>query len=233
MQEGRSLAKLGLMLVVNPRRAFVEVHARPVSWWWPCSVVLLCTLAFWTFYFTTVDPAWLVGRALAEMGRLPPGLQRGIGERLTPQIMLFETVAMAVVGLGLKLAVVSGYLQLVARLAGDARTRFLQWLALVSWASLPAVASVVGMALGYALAPGDQVDAGTLSTTRLAVLFQSPDGHPVLGSLLDYDLARLWTLALLIVGVRVYRKSGRVSAAATVLVPWAVLLGARLLAASA
>jgi hypothetical protein len=226
------VAAIARDLVVRPCHAFGQIREHPGTWWWPCTVVLACTTVFWIAYFATVDGAWLVDRTLAEMGRhVPPDVLRGLRGRMTTTALGCVTVATAVAGLGLRLTVVSVYLGLVARLSGDTRSRFAQWLALASWASLPEAAGIVGKAIEYVLAAGDRTDPGTLSTSFSRLSGFHP-AHPLLVRLLDYDVAGAWTLALLVVGVRAYRRSGWVSAAAIVSWPWALAWAVRLLQAS-
>jgi hypothetical protein len=214
-----------------PREAFSFAKQRPGLWWAPVALLLLASTAFWTYYFSTVDTAWLVDFELSQMAaKMPPEITSQARAMMTPRIMLIEAVFIVLVSIGIKLSAVAAYLQLTAKLSGDTKTRFGQWLSLVAWSMLPMLVGLAGQTLNVLWSSTGHIDPESLSVTTLASItgFSAPKGW--LQLVFNYDFMQLWSLALLVIGVSVYQAVPMRRAALLVLSPWLLLLLARALA---
>lgn len=216
----------------SPREAFTFAKQRPGLWWAPIALLLLASTAFWLYFFATVDAAWLVNSELSQMGdRMPPEITAQVKALMTPRMMLFQALTVLVIALGIKLSAVAAYLQLVAKLSGDKKTRFGQWLSLVAWSCVPLLVGLAGQALHVLWSTTGHVDPDTLSVTTLASITGASASRGWLQQLFDYDFVKLWSLALLVKGVSVYQSVPLRRAALVVLTPWILLLLARVAAA--
>jgi hypothetical protein len=83
------------------------------------------------------------------------------------------------------------------------------------------------MAASYATAGDRELDPDQLVVTAVGPTFGLHAAGPA-GVLLQYDLVGLWSLYILVVGVAQFRSISRRRASLIVLVPWALLLAARL-----
>jgi hypothetical protein len=158
---------------------------------------------------------------------IPPDMLDKARQFLTPGVLMAQTMFGAVIMLGFRLASVATYLHLAAKLAHDNTVSFMKWLSLAAWSTLPELLSTLAMAASYATAGDRELDPDQLVVTAVGPTFGLHAAGPA-GVLLGYDLVGLWSLYILVVGVAQFRSISRRRASLIVLVPWALLLAARL-----
>jgi hypothetical protein len=223
-----NLADVGLDAFLAPAKTTKFAATFPRLWWWPVSLVLVATFAFWAWYFQTIDINWLLDVGMKQMAAsIPPDMLDKARQFLTPGVLMAQTMFGAVIMLGFRLASVATYLHLTAKLAHDNTVSFMKWLSLAAWSTLPELLSTLAMAASYATAGDRELDPDQLVVTAVGPTFGLHAAGPA-GVLLGYDLVGLWSLYILVVGVAQFRSISRRRASLIVLVPWALLLAARL-----
>jgi hypothetical protein len=223
-----NLADVGLDAFLAPARTTKFAAAFPKLWWWPVTLVLVATFAFWAWYFHTIDINWLLDVGMKQaLGSMPPEMLEKARQFLTPGVLMAQAMFGAVIMLGFRLASVATYLHLIAKLAHDNTVSFMKWLSLAAWSTLPELLSTLAMAASYATAGDRELDPDQLVVTSIGPTLGLHPAGPA-GVLLGYDLVGLWSLYILIVGVAQFRSISRQRASLIVLVPWALLLVVRL-----
>jgi len=138
----------------------------------------------------------------------------------------------SVVGPALALAMTSGVLLLLSKLALGGRGSFQQMMAVVSHAWLPlSVHGLLSIPIYLAKEP-DTIDfENPLPVANLGFLFSSTDQAKLyrLGS--SIDLFSFWVMVLLVIGISRLTGRSKGAAAAVVAAPWALVVAIRALTA--
>lgn len=222
-----------LDIFVAPGKALRGARAH-IHWLWvPLGTLLAVMAVFWSFYYLTVDFAWLAEQLIA-----PQAAQMSAEQReqtlafMNPGFLIASTLITALVFVFLINALIALYLFIIAKVTGDEENGYGRWFAASVWSGFPGVLSILGMALNYALAQGNQMTQQELSVTNLnALLFHFPMQHPWAGFTAALDLTAFWQIALLALSVSIftgrgYGKSLWIAAAPYLLVfgTWAVII---------
>jgi hypothetical protein len=225
-----AVTQVGVDVLSSPAPGFESIKRKPRSWWVPVTLVIGASVVYWSIYFGTVDMAWLSHKALEPLqGKLDSHALERMSQAITPRVLIAEALAGKVLTLSFTVAVIAAYLRVVSQWQVRETPTPLQWLALAAWSRLPELAGYVGSGLRMAIGPHQRLAAEQLSITSAAGFMSSAPVGGVAGFLANYDLLRLWELALLVVGYAVYTGVPRRRAMVTVLAPWLLLTGAHLL----
>lgn len=224
--------KPGLAMAVDifasPGDAFAALRRRP-TFWLPLLVLIGANAAAMFYYHSILDYDWFIDEMI---------VQAEIDDEEAIEAMRAGFEMQSAFGVRASVAAVSGaiifvllyaiqalYLTLVSAVAGDGH-KFRHWFSLSCWTSLPALVSIAGMLATVALSPNGQLspyDLDPLSLRNLGV----PANSGVMENLVSFlSLSSLWALALLTLGYRHWLGCGGFRAAAVVLTPWALILGA-------
>ncbi|WP_162242012.1 YIP1 family protein [Duganella sp. Leaf126] len=210
-----------LNIFTDPSRAFLSEQTENKAWL-PLMVVLLASIVSFLVYYQAVDFAWLQDNLVAAM----EPAQREAGKRiLTMKALVIGSLLSVVILVPLTQLLLAGYLHLAAKISHSTRT-FGAWFALVAWTALPS-ALFLPLTLGqlllsknFQLSP-EQLNPFTVNQ----LLLHLPSGAPWQSLTDSINLLSLWSLGLLIMGVRNWTQRSTVSAAVVVLLPYGVIYG--------
>lgn len=214
-------------IFVAPRDALQAAYDHPRRLWLPLGIVLLAMVGFWTWYYQTVDFAWLVDHFLTQSGRdMTPEQMEAARGFMSPLSMTIQSLVAVVVITLLMLAIVALYLHIVAKVSGNRELEYGRWFSLAAWTSFPTILIVAGMALNYGLSGSGHIPPETLAVTNLANLLGLDMGEPgwqrALGS---FDIIMLWEIFLLGLGVSMYLKKSLAAGIVIAAVPTVLFYG--------
>ena len=216
-----------LNMLLEPATAFAGLRERP-SWLLPTLLVAGGTALVMLWYFSILDIPWFLENLLYEGGAEPTQEQidafREGTEDLSPMVFMVSGFLGSIFGLIVIWILQAGYLTLVSALTGDG-FRFGNWFCLATWTSIPALLTVVGMAITLALNQNGQIGQTELDPLQLGNL-----GLRFGDSGLDYaigqiSLTQFWTMGLLVYGYRLWLKGSWLRSALIALLPQLLLIG--------
>ncbi|WP_193333486.1 YIP1 family protein [Duganella sp. FT27W] len=210
-----------LNIFTDPSRAFVSEQTENKAWL-PLTVVLLASVAAFLVYYQAVDFAWLQDNLVASM----EPAQRAAGKRiLTMKALVIGSLISVIILTPLTQLLLAGYLHLAAKITHSGRS-FGAWFALVAWTALPSALFLpltlaqLLLSLNYQLSP-EQLNPFTVNQ----LLLHLPSGAPWQSLTDSINLLSLWSLGLLIMGVRKWTQRSTAGAAVIVLLPYGVIYG--------
>jgi len=181
-----------------------------------------CILVLW--YFNIVDFPWMVEQTFAAIGDVAQREQAR--KMVTKTMMLTGTMAGAVVGVPVLLAVMALYFALIGKVMNKDIT-FEKGFALSAWASVPSLILLPLGALQILLSTNGQLSLSQLNPLSLNQLFFQYDLTHPLASLLDaVNVTNLWSVFLLVIGFETWVKVKRATAIKVVVLPVAAVYGA-------
>jgi Yip1 domain len=227
-----SVLSLFVDIVVSPRQAFTTLRERPHAWL-PLLLLAGLWIVLWSWYFKSVDYAWLTDHMIAvETSSAPADKREAITQgitRLKPGALIIISSAVVIALMLLISVVISAYLVIVSAIL-DHDIRFHHWFSLMLWASIPSVFTILAMVLNVMLTPGGRVPPEALNPLSLGSLIGLPPGHRYSALLGSVDLITLWTWGLLALGIHLWTHSSWTRSLAIVLIPaisiygtWALL----------
>lgn len=210
---------VALNIFTDPGRAFLSDQTEKKAWL-PLIVVLLTSIAAFLIYYQAVDFAWLQDNLVASM----EPAQREAGKRmLSIKALVIGSVISVVILVPLTQLLLAGYLHLAAKITHAGRS-FGAWFALVAWTSLPSALFLpltlaqLALSTNYQLSP-EQLNPFTVNQ----LLLHLPSGAPWQSLTDSINLLSLWSLALLVMGVRKWTRRSTVGASVVVLLPYAII----------
>lgn len=200
---------LASALLFEPRKAFDEIAQRP-RYWFPFTVVLLCSLILSVWYCSVVDVPWLIDQSI-RANSLTRGLSeeriQEMIERTSRNSLIIQTVISTLLILILFRLLEALYYTLAGKIVGLDR-RFKQWFAFSCWTGLPSALAIVPGAIVLAGVSEPQIPQASLQPLSIneLLLHLKPDQAGY--SLWSYfSLLSVAGLALATVGVKIW--SGR------------------------
>lgn len=211
-----------------PGEAFAALRRRP-AFWFPLLLLIGANAAAMLWYHSILDYDWYVDDLIAQSNvdneETIEAMRLGLEAQSPFGIRAGVTVVGSTITFVVLFSVQALYLTLVSAIAGDGH-RFRHWFSLACWSSLPALVSIAGMLATIALSPNGQLSVYDLDPLSLRNL-GAPADSGVMENLASFlSLSSLWSLALLMLGYRHWLECGWFRAAAVVLTPWALVLGA-------
>lgn len=198
-------------LVFEPRKAFVELDARP-RFWWPLLLVVLASAAINAWYTAFVDLEWLTDLQLRS-SVLAQNMTSAEIERMASNASARQGVSAVVnfIVTTLVIAVVMLVMALYYSLAGkvtNVERGFRHWLALVAWTSTPTLITLLASAVVLLTASSHQLSQSDLQPLSLnALLLHREAGDPGFSLFTSLNLAQVLSIYLAALGVRAW--SGR------------------------
>ncbi len=205
-------------VLVKPGETFTAIAARP-TWAAALAVLVVLTAASTLVVFSRFDMLEAMRQQLAAQHQAVPA---GFDSRAGLIKGCSETVAVALPAVA---CLVGAAIFLLFNLLGgelDYRTS----LAVMTHASMPAVVRsllLIPIAFFRGALTMTEVQGGVLRS-NLAFLAPEGAGKPLLALLSGLDLFTLWTVVLLAIGYRIAARVSRKTAAATVVLLWALIL---------
>lgn len=217
-----------LNILLEPATAFAGLRERP-SWLLPALLVAGGTALVMLWYFSILDIPWFLESTLYQGGAEPTQDEidafRAGTANLSPLILIISGFLGTILVLFLVWILQAGYLTLVSALTGDG-FHFVKWFSLATWASIPSLFTVIGMAITVALANNGQLGPTQLDPMQLGNLGLRLD-NPALDSVIrSMSLTQFWTMWLLVYGYRTWLKVSWWKSALIVLLPQLLFFGA-------
>ncbi|MES3023328.1 MAG: YIP1 family protein [Pseudomonadota bacterium] len=213
-----------LQMFYDPKAAFESTLARTRSWL-PLLAVTLGSAALLFWYFRTVDFTWLFNHMLAGMPDADEAQREAIRTGLSPAVITWGGLVSVMLTVPATAAMFGLYYLLAAKFVGN-DIGFKKWFGFGAWIMVPRLLVLPLMALQI-VSSGGQVGMEDLSmvTLNYLVLHLAP-GHPWAGLAGSVDLTVLWTIALSVVGLRVWTGRALATCVTISLLPWLLIYGA-------
>lgn len=216
-------------LAFEPRKAFLELDARP-RFWWPLLLLTLGTVAINAWYTSIVDLEWLTDQQLrnnpmaqnmtsAEIERLArdAASRRGLN-------VVIGTVGTLVV-LPVILLVSALYYSLAGKITAVERS-FRHWLALSAWSTMPTLLTLLASAVVLLTAGSSQISQADLQPLSLnALLFRREQGEPGFALFTSLNLVQFLSLYLAAFGVRVWSNRSWLFSIVFTALPYVLIYG--------
>lgn len=215
-------------IIAAPKLAFEQLRSQP-SILFPIVVLLVAVSATTFTFFQVADPELLIDDLLQQAGddlSEPELAQARAGMQSMPggALKWFSTLSGSI-GLLLMLLAHAGYYYLIS-LFNDTKLGFKPWLSFVSWSNIPALFSSIAALATLFLASG-HVPLLELNPFTLTNLFNvESDNQALVNTTNNIDLTRLWSVALMLIGYRVWTQKSWPHCCIVVLLPLLAIFGA-------
>lgn len=216
-------------IFAEPRNALLGLRENSKWCWLPLILIPIVMGLYWLYYFQFVDFTWVRDEIVAQEAQLRSFDQDqtdALRRQMTFSVMANSSI-IATVSFTLMLMFVQAlYFTLTLTLVGNYSLSFKQWLGLSCWSQMPTLLVPLAGVIGMLSAADNRILPDQLSYTSLnTLLFHLPNGHALYSVLQWIDIAMLWSLALLVLGVRLWTKGSWLKAALTVLLPYIIIYG--------
>lgn len=218
-----------LNIFAAPTMAFRNLRERPMIWL-PLLVMFVVWVALWVWYFNAVDFAWMKAQIVAqETAKVDPQQREATAQAIAgmkPGAFIFlSTVSVGVIQIGISL-LLAVYLLVVGAVYDD-KYRFPHWFSLAIWSLMPALVTVLAMAVNFMVGGTNQVAPDKLNPLTLNnLLFHVGPDSRFKGLVDGLDLTIVWSWALLVIGYRNWTSRSWVASALVVLSPVVIIYGA-------
>ncbi len=218
-------------IFLEPAKVFTQQKEKP-SPWLPMLILALVSAALFLTYYNRVDPEWLNGQMMAQMGDEMTAAQLEQTKSTMPgaKTIGYISAAGAAVMIPVLLLIMGVYYLLAGKVLGR-NLGFMHGWALGAWGGFPAV---LGMLVGFvgALTMAPQTAQESLMLTYIDPLFvQLPRDHALSGFAKGFDLLSIWSIGLTALGWKVMTGSRWGEAIAVAIIPSVVIYGVWLIVA--
>jgi len=220
-----SLLSTFINIFTAPSEAFTQIRQRP-SKLVPLAAVMLSMGLVLAWYFQMLDFDWYIDEVLAQTGAEGDELEQARNAMQSLSRNSFMTLGLlgscaAIVAVNLLQAM---YLSLASALGND-RLGFGYWFSLSCWCGMPALLSVLAIAVNITLSSNGQLspfDMDPLALPNLGVPVTNPSMLSLLNSI---NLPMVWGLVLLMLGYRQWTERSLGFAVAIVGLPYVLVYG--------
>lgn len=211
-------------IIVSPSEVFPRIRARPTVLL-PLLLILLATASVQFGYVYLTDHGFLVDQlveqALAANPNTPEGQLRQIYESLSPATMAGAGAASTAVFVLVILSLNAVYLNFMSKFS-FVQLGFKSWLSLLCWTSIPALFAVLASWVAILTATNGQLPLSAVSPLSLSSLLQIETSSTLLQ---QFNLAQIWSMALVVLGYRHWTGKSMLAAAITTLAPYILVYG--------
>lgn len=219
----------GILLDVftSPTQAFSGIREGS-SWAFPFVLLVACTGLANGAYFFFVDPDFMLDDIAHQI------VNEGVVEDLNQLPEIYQLAAedgfvfMTILGAGASAAaaifLLSAYFSFLSLFSAQ-RIPYKSWLAFTSWCCVPNCLASISTIINCGLAPSGRIpleDANPLST--LNVLGPFVESVVVRSILAGTDITMVWSIALMVVGHRIWNGSSYITSLTIVTAPICLLL---------
>lgn len=225
-----SLAAGLLDVFVAPSSLFRALPDR--RWWgWIAFLLISVSMALAIYVFISpMSPEWLVEQQLQQMASQMSDAQL---EQVRPQMVAMAphtallSALSGVFFLGLMVVLVGSLYMLLARMAtGGPRHGWGAWLRFTTWTQMPGVAFALGLLVLALVSGGADQPLSMMGYASLNnLVLDLPAGHRWYNLASNLNLFSLWSLALAVIGFRIWTGAGTGRAAVLALLPWVLVYG--------
>ena len=216
-------------LVTNPAAAINSIRERP-RFVFPLVITALISAGMIYWFYSVVDFEWLKHQMFdnaPQFQKLPEAQREQAINFMSRNTLMWGGIVGVVVILGAVFSLWATYL-LVAGKAAGVRFKFEQWFALACWTTLPAVVlnSIIAALMILTSSDASQLMPDSLRPLSLNELFfHRAIGQPGQSFLAGFDLLSLWTIALTVLGVRIWSQRSLLFSCVFVLAPNILIYG--------
>lgn len=214
-------------LATSPSSAFTELRERP-RFWFPLLLLVISSAIVVTWYYSVVDVEWLKEQLFGNN----PDMQKVPAEQRAAAMSFVGRNSLVVGGIvgtfiGMPAVfLISALYYLIAANVTKVRLGYKHWLTLVCWASLPILLNTVASVLFLLLRDNDQIAPGILQSLSLnELLFHRPPGAKGQTFLDSLSIPAFLSMALSIIGVRVFSQRSWLYSSVVALLPMVLLYG--------
>lgn len=216
-------AAISLQMFYEPSKAFANLRQNSRAWLPLLLIIVSTALMFW-WYYATVDHNWLVDNTLAANPDMNDAQREATRKMMSSDTMSWFAIGGVVVATPVIYALYALYYLLAGKFMGS-DIGYGKWFALTAWTSLPRLLVLPLMAMQI-MTSGGQVAMEDLSMTSLNfLLFQLPSSHPWAGLANNIDLTMVWSVALAVIGLRVWTGRSIATCVTVSLLPLVLIYG--------
>lgn len=209
-----------ITMFYEPGTTFERLDAKPRGWL-PMLIIMASTLALTAWYFSVVDIDWLRDQILAAVKS--PAEREMSGKVLSKTVLMSSALGGTLIMFPAIFALMGVYLMIVSKTLSHGMT-FGKSFALAAWSSVPTLLLFPLGALQILLSSSGQLSFSDLNPLSLnQLLFHYEMSNPLAGPTDTLNILSFWSMALLVIGFEVWAKVKRTTAAAVVLIPYAII----------
>jgi Yip1 domain len=210
-------------MFVDPGKSFTAIKNKSMVLL-PLLLVMLGTAALLFWYYQQVDFAWLQDKLLAGK-ELEPAQREAAAKMMTRGFITNMSIISALVMTPIIYAVIALYFLIVAKVT-DIDVAYGKWFAFVAWSAAPNILVILLGAMQIMLTSNGQLTPNQLNPLSLNQLFFHLELNNPWTSLLDsVSVTGLWSMALTVIGFRVWSNKPMAKSIAIVIVPYLVIFG--------
>ncbi|MBA2672215.1 YIP1 family protein [Ramlibacter sp.] len=199
-------SELAWAVLVEPKRAFAALREQP-KFWFPLIAVGLAYTAFFLWYYSAVDIAWLGDHIVGSDPRMKDvsaANRATAAGMLSKSFLLWGSLLTVVVATPVLRLIEAAWFFLAGR-AVNTPFSFKHWMALACWTAWPYLLLVLVMAVPMLAHPNGQVAQESLNLLSLnELVFHTPLGHPWNTLLATLTLLHPWVWWLTVLGTRLW-----------------------------
>ena len=198
--------ELAWAILVDPKSCFMALREQP-RFWFPllATVVSGAAVIFW--YYSMVDFAWLTDHILSgnsQADKMSEAEKAKLGTLMSKNILMWTSLAVAVIGIPLMRLLESVYYLLAGKLTGVQQS-FKHWFSLSCWSAFPLLLAVVAMAVSLLIQGNGQIGLEGLQPLSLnELLFHVPASNRWYSLLTNLTILHPWVWWLTVVGVQIW-----------------------------
>ncbi len=212
-----------LDVFATPSFVFDRIHNRQLSAWFPFILLLVFTAIVFGWYFFSVDMYSFLESSLIHQGQkvVPEDLEITLQQE---DIIRWVSVGGTVLGTIIFYLIIALYFFLAATLVAEEKLMFKQLFALICWASIPGLITLLSMAVSYSLST-EYVYFSALDKTNLASLLGINFTDKSYDFYSTISVASIWCYTLYGYGFYRLVRCSIVSAVVVAVIPAAIHLG--------
>jgi hypothetical protein len=220
--------ELAVALVLDPKGAMREIEARP-RFLFPLLIMMLVTVGITFWFFHVVDFDWFIDATIRSNPRSKnlTEEQMAAASKVITKGVITWTSLIAVPFLLVIIRLLEALWYLLAGKVTKVQRSYKQWFALANWTTLPGVLAVLPAIPLLMTAKSVQMDAATaISPLSLNALFfhraMGDSGYQLFTNL---NVIQLFTLFLVVLGIKMWSGRSWLFALVYTLLPVAVIGG--------
>ncbi|PCI63056.1 MAG: hypothetical protein COB37_05655 [Kordiimonadales bacterium] len=227
MNQSTSAFSALIDVFVDPKKAFEGLDANP-GWFWMVFILIIVTpMALTTYYFQTVDIAWLVGQAETAAEAAGTPLPEEAKAFMTAGAMTATTAIGQLIIIPVIFVIWAVYLNLVNKFTMNDTRGFKNWFSLSIFAAAPNLLASIAALVYFMVSGTNQIsleDVQFFSANSLITHY--PTGHSAatfMGSITPF---MFWNIALMTIGIKAWTKRSFMKSLMISLAPYIVIYGA-------
>ena len=215
-------------IVAAPRLAFQHLHKAP-SVLLPMLLLVAAVGVVNFAYFELSDSELLIEDLLDQAGGNLSDAERDEARQnyqgMSGSTLKWVSVLGGILGTVFIFVVQAGYYYLVSMFNGT-KIGYKPWLSFVAWSSVPLLFSLVASMATLLLATGHTSLTNLNPFTLVNLVGIDSKSTQLPNTLKSFDLTRLWSIALMLIGYRIWTDKSWLHCSLVVLLPMVVVYGA-------